>query len=61
MSESDPPPNHRIANVSLDEHSVVRRSAEVEHERAVAIYDLIEENLFVPVGSPGGPYNLHLG
>lgn len=60
MSESDPPPNHRIANVSLDEHSVVRRSAEVEHERAVAIYDLIEENHFIPAGSVGGPYNLHL-
>jgi uncharacterized protein (UPF0262 family) len=61
VSESDSPPNHRIANVSLDEHSVVRRSAEVEHERAVAIYDLIEENQFIPVGSTGGPYNLHLG
>jgi uncharacterized protein (UPF0262 family) len=52
--------SHRIVNVLLDEHSVVRRSAEVEHERAVAIFDLIEENRFVPYGSPGGPYNLHL-
>jgi len=61
VSESELPPNHRIANVSLDEHSVVRRSAEVEHERAVAIYDLIEENQFIPAGSAGGPYNLYLG
>lgn len=51
----------RIANVSLDERTVVRRSAEVEHERAVAIFDLIEENSFAPVGCDSGPFNLHLG
>lgn len=60
MSESAPLESHRIVNVFLDERSVVRRSAEVEHERAVAIFDLIEENRFVPYGSPNGPYNLHL-
>jgi uncharacterized protein (UPF0262 family) len=60
VNESDSSPSHRIANVLLDERSVVRRSAEVEHERAVAIYDLIEENRFVPTGSAGGPYDLHL-
>lgn len=60
MSEPASADNHRIVNVSLDERSVVRRSAEVEHERAVAIFDLIEENRFVPIGSEGGPYNLHL-
>jgi len=51
----------RIAKVTLDERTVVRRSPEVEHERAVAIFDLIEENHFAPVGDHGGPYNLHLG
>jgi uncharacterized protein (UPF0262 family) len=60
VSEPASPDSHRIVNVSLDERSVVRRSAEVEHERAVAIFDLIEENRFVPIGSAGGPYNLHL-
>ena len=60
MSESAPLESHRIVNVFLDERSVVRRSAEVEHERAVAIFDLIEENRFAPYGSPNGPYNLHL-
>ncbi|MGH6931540.1 MAG: UPF0262 family protein [Dongiaceae bacterium] len=50
----------RIVKVALDEHSVVRRSPEVEHERAVAIYDLIEENCFAPVGDDGGPYSLLL-
>ena len=50
----------RIASITLDEQTVVRRSPEVEHERAVAIYDLLEENHFAPVGDYGGPYSLHL-
>ena len=51
---------YRIIDLVLDEHSVVRRSPDVEHERKVAIYDLLEENSFRPVGSDGGPYHLHL-
>ncbi len=52
---------HRIVHVALDERSVVRRSPEVEHERAVAIFDLLEENVFKPVECPDdGPYRLHL-
>ena len=51
----------RIVRVTLDERTVVRRSPEVEHERAVAIFDLIEENFFSPVGDEGGPYSLYLG
>ena len=54
-------PSRRIAKVTLDERTVLRRSPEVEHERAVAIFDLIEENFFSPVGENGGPYSLHLG
>ena len=50
----------RICEIKLDERSVVRRSADVEHERAVAIFDLIEENYFAPAGHSGGPYCLHL-
>jgi uncharacterized protein (UPF0262 family) len=50
----------RISKVSLDERTVVRRSAEVEHERAVAIFDLIEENTFSPTSRDGGPFSLHL-
>lgn len=49
-----------IVNVSLDERTVVRRSAEVEHERAVAIFDLIEENHFALLDGADGPYSLHL-
>lgn len=50
----------RIVNVSLDERTVVRRSPEVEHERAVAIFDLIEENSFSLLEGGAGPYSLHL-
>ena len=51
----------RIARITLDESSVVRRGADVEHERAVAIFDLLEDNRFAPVGDYRGPYNLNLG
>jgi uncharacterized protein (UPF0262 family) len=50
----------RIAELVLDERTVMRRSPDVEHERKVAIFDLLEENSFAPLGSEGGPYLLHL-
>ena len=53
-------PRRRLVAVSLDEESIGRSSPDVEHERAVAIYDLIEQNLFAPIGHEGGPYALHL-
>ena len=53
-------PRQRIVNVVLDDHTVVRRHADVEHERAVAIYDLLEENHFAPTAGAAGPYVLHL-
>jgi len=61
LTDGDSDSTQRIVKVSLDERTVVRRSAEVEHERAVAIFDLIEENQFAPAGSGEGPYSLHLG
>jgi uncharacterized protein (UPF0262 family) len=51
----------RIAEILLDEDHFVARSPDIEHERNVAIFDLIEENFFAPEGSPGGPYQLLLG
>jgi uncharacterized protein (UPF0262 family) len=51
----------RIVDVVLDEESVARRTPEVEHERAVALFDLIEENDFHLVGSQPGPYRLRIG
>jgi uncharacterized protein (UPF0262 family) len=51
---------NRLIDVELDE-SIGRSTPDVEHERAVAIFDLIEENSFFPVGDPvGGPYRLKL-
>jgi len=51
----------RLAAVTLDEASLGSSSDDVEHERRVAIYDLIEDNKFCPVGHDGGPYTLQLG
>ena len=50
----------RIADIVLDEESVATRSPEVEHERAVALFDLLEDNDFALVGAPG-PYRLRIG
>ena len=57
MAQSD----QRIAKIVLDEHTVLRRSADIEHERAIAIFDLLEENSFAPVNAAPGPFHLHLG
>jgi uncharacterized protein (UPF0262 family) len=54
---SDP---KRLVKVSLDDASMAAASRDAEHERAVAIYDLIEENSFAPLGHDGGPYCLAL-
>ena len=51
----------RITKITLDEHSVTKRTREIEQEREIAIYDLLEANHFAPLGSPGGPYHLTLG
>ena len=50
----------RLVAVTLDEASIGRSNPDVEHERAVAIYDLIEENTFAPTGDTAGPYALRL-
>lgn len=50
----------RLVGVTLDEKSLDPGSRDVEHEREVAIYDLLEDNTFAPVGHDGGPYRLHL-
>jgi len=55
------PNEQRIAKITLDEKTVVRRNADIEHERAVAIFDLLEENSFVPVAGYDGPFHLDLG
>ena len=51
---------HKLIAVRLDERSLAAVSAEVEHERRIAVLDLIEENEFRPDGSETGPYELDL-
>ena|SRR5690625_3694401 len=50
----------RLVNIFFEEKTSVRRTPEVEHERAVAIYDLLEENHFALLGGHQGPYSLTL-
>src|SRR5690349_378743 len=50
-----------VIAIELDEHTVVRRTREIEQEREIALYDLLEANVFRPVESSGGPYKLVLG
>ncbi len=56
---SSPPPS-RLTEISLDESSIGSHAQEVDHERQVAIFDLLEENCFELVGGPAGPYKLKL-
>jgi uncharacterized protein (UPF0262 family) len=53
--------DQKIVNITLDERTVLRRNADVEHERAVAIFDLLEENSFAPKGNYPGPFHVRLG
>lgn len=57
---SDP----RIIDVTLDERTILWRSADVEQERRIAIFDLLEQNHFAPQrrypDSYAGPFKLHL-
>ena len=55
-----PANTNRLVALTLDESSIGRASPDVEHERAVAVYDLIEENVFAPAGGHQGPFRLML-
>ncbi|MGO8841587.1 MAG: UPF0262 family protein [Methyloceanibacter sp.] len=50
----------RLVEVTLDSGSIGRNSTDVDHEREVAIFDLLERNSFALEGHEGGPYTLHL-
>jgi uncharacterized protein (UPF0262 family) len=65
MTESaSPSGDHRIAHIELDEATIIWRNADIEQERRIAIYDLIEENAFKPLRAAErgatGPYRLKL-
>ena len=51
---------NRLQSVVLDEASLASASRDQEHERQVAIFDLLEDNSFSPEGAPGGPYDLRI-
>lgn len=56
---------HRLQSVELDAATLPSATAEIEHERRVAIFDLIEKNSFQPADAPpdgegAGPYDLKL-
>ena len=57
---SDP----RIIHIELDERSILRRNADIEQERRIAIFDLLEGNHFAPQREHpdgyGGPYRIRL-
>ena len=54
----------RIIHVELDERTILWRSADVEQERRIAIFDLIEDNHFAPQrrhpDGYAGPYRIRL-
>jgi uncharacterized protein (UPF0262 family) len=56
MAES----NHRLIAIELDETSLGAASADAEHERRIAIFDLLEGNVFEVEGEDSGPYSLKL-
>jgi uncharacterized protein (UPF0262 family) len=56
----------RICHIEIDERGLARPTPEIEQERRVAIFDLLEDNAFdLPArdgrAAPAGPYRLHLG
>ena len=55
----------RIIDVRLDERTILWRNADIEQERRVAIFDLLESNHFAPERQHpdgyAGPYRITLG
>ena len=50
----------RLISVTLDSDSIARGTPDQEQERAVAIYDLVEQNSFSVPENAGGPYSLQI-
>ena len=54
----------RIIDIELDSHTIAWRNADVEQERRIAIFDLLEENHFAPQREQpdgyAGPYKVVL-
>lgn len=52
---------NRLSEIVLDPASIARGNANIEHEREVAIYDLLDGNSFELEGRDDGPYKLTIG
>lgn len=50
----------RLVDIRLDEASLPPATADAEHDRRVAVFDLLESNTFALVGIDAGPYALDL-
>jgi uncharacterized protein (UPF0262 family) len=50
----------RVAAITLDERTVLRRSPAIEHEREAAVADLLKDNRFAPLSGRAGPFHLTL-
>ena len=62
MNDSpEPAQDNRLVAVTIDESTIARGTPDQEHERNIAIYDLIESNVFELENGRSGPYALHLG
>ncbi|MCF6196985.1 MAG: UPF0262 family protein [Emcibacter sp.] len=48
--------DYRICHIELDEKSIIRRNADIDHERRVAIFDLLEENSYEPLAELANDY-----
>lgn len=48
--------DHYINELTIDADSLPSTSPEMQHERRVAIFDLLEDNVFRPLSSDIGPY-----
>src|SRR5216683_7571157 len=60
MNEAPGQLPQRVATITLDERTVLRRSPAIEHERKTAMTDLLKDNRFPPLSGSVGPFHLNL-
>ncbi len=59
-AEQDSLSRDRLYEITLDQKSIASANSNIEHEREVAIFDIIDGNAFAVEGLDNGPYKLHL-
>lgn len=60
MTEDVSGNDHYIVELNIDQDSLPATSPDMQHERRVAVFDLLEENSFRPLESRSGPYIVNL-